>query len=132
MSSASGDYAPRHVPGLPRTPLEDFPPRTVCPRLIISKPANGCTAADAYQTTSATAGYSLYFTMEEKHVLQNSPFPWQDMGPHLIRGSLGPMCPHPNGISIGSAVLAQPTVGPKRQTNTQTHTHIQAMEHREQ
>jgi len=33
---------------------------------------------------------SLYFTMERSFPPQNCPFPWGDLDPHLIHGSLGP------------------------------------------
>jgi len=33
---------------------------------------------------------SLYFTMGRPFPPQNCPFPWGDLEPHLIRGSLGP------------------------------------------
>ena len=41
-------------------------------------------------------------------VPQNCPFTRGDLGPHLIRGSLGQLVSTPpNGMSVGSAVLAQ-------------------------
>ena len=49
-----------------------------------------------------------------------------DPGRHLglIHCLLGPPSPHPNGISIGSAALAQLVAVINRQTNIQTHRHI--------
>ena len=51
---------------------------------------------------------------------QNCHFPWGDLDPHLIRGSLGPgptRVLNPNGISIGSAVFAGLTDVTDRQTD---------------
>jgi len=58
---------------------------------------------------------SLYFTMGCPYPLKNCPFPWGDLGTHLIDDSLVPSEPKtlktPNGISIsiGSTVFAQMT-----------------------
>jgi len=64
---------------------------------------------------------SLYFTTGRPFPPQNCTFPWGDLDPHLIHGSLGPPeSNNPNGISIGSAVFAGLTSVTDRPTDHAT------------
>jgi len=47
---------------------------------------------------------SLYFTMGRPFPPQNCPFPWEDLDPHLIHGSLGP----PKSSTQMASRLVQP------------------------
>jgi len=59
---------------------------------------------------------SLYFAMGHPFPPQNCPFPWGDLDPHLIHGSLGT----PKPKSIGASIFAGLTTVTDRQTDWPT------------
>ena len=73
-------------------------------------------AACAGQAHSPAAG-AMHSCVGPAHIPSNVPLPVGDLDPHLIQGSLySQESVHPNGISIGSAVVAQLTHAHNTQT----------------
>jgi len=61
-----------------------------------------------FRTSDHRVSYGLQWAIMGRSFLPHCPFPWGDLDPNLIRGSLGPAGSsdlNPNDISIGSAVL---------------------------